>query len=374
MSGEVPYAGAFKPNRELLNVNFHGYKLSENPLSHIQENLPCPTSRVHLRGDDFSYQHVRAYTLHNHLHFDPSSPSSVYWAASDGSIRKATLTGTSVRFETVLRLRTEMERPANVTMEFLGGRVGVVCLGGSEILVFNRTVQNDIEEWDVLKSLVVSEDRPVILVTASLGVTGTHADVLCAEISNSLSPGDSDVGVAMGVAAYKWVRVHFKVNPMLRPPVRDDIKDMRVVWGLNSKSLALYATFQHHPSSGEAQLLFISETTPLIDTPDPEEGHPTTATTTTTPSSTSQDEHLFSEPRQHCGLGYQRDHHEWTQSETDVVVSFTLDPDVGKRDISCILETNEVVVGLTDGTTLLQGEPTHSIDPEASTWGFQSNV
>lgn len=370
MSGEVPY-GAFKPNRELLNVNFHGYKLSDNPLDHIQEDLPCPISRVLLGGDDFSYQNVRAHTLHNHLHFDPSSPSSVYWAASDGSIRKTTLAGVTVRHETVLRLRTEMERPANVTVQFLGGRVGVVCPGGNEILVFSRTIQNDTEEWTVLQSVVLSENRPVILVTASLGVTGTHADVLCAEIGNPSSPGDSDMGVAVGVATYKWVRVCFKVNPMLRQPMSGDVEDMSVLWRLNSKSLALYAAFQHHPSSGEAQLLFISETTPLIDTPDPEKRRPTT---TTTPSSTSQDEDLFSEPSQHCGLGYQRDHREWTQSEADVVISFTLDPDVGKRDISCILEPNEVVVGLTDGTTLLQGEPTHSIDPEASTWTFQNNV
>lgn len=370
-AGEVP-CGAFKPNRELLNVNFHGYKLSENPLEHIQEDLPCPASRVHLRGDDFSYQHVRAYTLHNHLHFDPSSPSSVYWAASDGSIRKASLNAGTIRHDTVLRLRTEMERPANVTMQFLGGGVGVVCAGGNEVLVFNRTVRNDVEEWIVLRSLTLSEDRPVILVTASLGVTGTHADVLCAEIGSPSSPGDSDV-VGVGVATYKWVRVHFKVNPMLRQPASADVEDMSVVWKLHSKSLALYATFQHHPSSGEAQLLLISETTPLIDTPDPGQRHTTTTTTTAT-SSTSQDEQLFSEPRQHCGLGYQRDHHDWTQSETDVVVSFTLEPDVGKRDISCIMETNEVVVGLTDGTTLLQGRPTHSIDTEASTWTFQNNV
>ena len=75
----------FKPNRDLLNVNFEGYKLSESPLGVVHRELPSVVSTVTLK-DEFSYQHVRAHTLHNHLHFDPHSPTSVYWCSKDGSV------------------------------------------------------------------------------------------------------------------------------------------------------------------------------------------------------------------------------------------------------------------------------------------------
>lgn len=81
------------------------------------------------------------------------------------------------------------------------------------------------------------------------------------------------------------------------------------------------------------------------------------------------------EPESHRGLGYSNgDAYQWSQTESDVVVTFKLDSDVGKRDISCIIEPEELVVGLTDGTTLLRGELVHPVDPQASNWTIEGDM
>ncbi len=80
---------AFKPNREKLNANFEGYKLSNDPLPCVSEPLPCNVNVARLKEEQFSYQHVRSFSLHNHLVLDPWDQNSAYWYAEDRTIQKA---------------------------------------------------------------------------------------------------------------------------------------------------------------------------------------------------------------------------------------------------------------------------------------------
>lgn len=369
--------GGFKPNRDLLNVNFQGYKLSERQLEVAgQTELPCPVAVARLREDEFSYQYTRAHALHNHLHFDPSggasSSSSVYWCGKDGFIKKTVMeAGGTISLYDVLSLpTTSLKRATNVTMAFLSDSMGVVCAGGNEIALFRRDVLIGCEEkWIVLETFAVSEDKPVMLVTASLTETGTRADILCAELvksSSSTAKPDSKGNEGLVVATYKWIRVRFKINPSLVQAGPSDVDGFEELGSFRSKSLALYTAFQRRSSTQQEQLLFVSETAPLAESDEPERR--------VEPVVTEQDTSLLPEPEGHCGLGYKREDYEWTQTETDITLSFQLPQDVGKRDVSCVLETEEIAVGLTDGTTFLSGELVHSIDPQASTWTIQDHV
>ena len=89
---------AFKPNRELLNANFEGYKLAEDALPSFSKDLAVGVSVAKLKDEQFSYQHVRACSLHNHLVMDPEEDSSVYWYADDCTIQHA-------RFELKVRIQ-----------------------------------------------------------------------------------------------------------------------------------------------------------------------------------------------------------------------------------------------------------------------------
>ena len=66
-------AGSFenlRPNRELLNPKFDGYKLSSEQLAVESTALPNAVNIVGLRDDVFSHLHVKAFAWTNHLVLD----------------------------------------------------------------------------------------------------------------------------------------------------------------------------------------------------------------------------------------------------------------------------------------------------------------
>ena len=81
---------AFKPNRALLNVNFDGYKLSQDAMICVNQPLGSAVKVVPLKEEQFSYQHVRTFITHNHLAKNPWEDRSVYWYGEDSAIKKAT--------------------------------------------------------------------------------------------------------------------------------------------------------------------------------------------------------------------------------------------------------------------------------------------
>ena len=83
--GRYNFMMSFKPNRELLNPNFNGYKLADHSLPLLWETF---TGGVHKIGDTcsdsfFSYQHVRQATMNNSLTFDLWNDSHVYWTTAN---------------------------------------------------------------------------------------------------------------------------------------------------------------------------------------------------------------------------------------------------------------------------------------------------
>lgn len=83
---------SFKVNRELLNVNFEGYKLSEKAPKHIKHELGDGLKRVKLKSDCFSFQHMRQATMKNLLYPDQWNRGNVvYWISNNRKIMTACL-------------------------------------------------------------------------------------------------------------------------------------------------------------------------------------------------------------------------------------------------------------------------------------------
>jgi hypothetical protein len=61
---------SLRPNRELLNPKFDGYKLSSDQLAVESASLPNAVNIVRLKDDVFSYLHVKAFAWTNHLVVD----------------------------------------------------------------------------------------------------------------------------------------------------------------------------------------------------------------------------------------------------------------------------------------------------------------
>lgn len=97
----------FKPDRDKLNANFEGYKLGKQPLLCITQSFDGQVRVARLKEADFSYQHVRAFSLYNHLTADPWDECSVYWCTNNDTILRGTY---SVRVapSTLTEMRTPL--------------------------------------------------------------------------------------------------------------------------------------------------------------------------------------------------------------------------------------------------------------------------
>lgn len=78
----------FRPDRDKLNAHFEGYRLGRRTLTCVSQSFAEDVRIARLKGDDFSYQHVRAFTLCNHLTVDPWDGDSVYWCTRNGAISR----------------------------------------------------------------------------------------------------------------------------------------------------------------------------------------------------------------------------------------------------------------------------------------------
>lgn len=388
------------PDRNLLNVHFEGYKLSSDPLTYIRASHSEPVKVARLTDDEFSYQYVRAYTLHNHLHHAPSDPSSVYWCNNKNSVIKGTVTKDSISTQDVYSFSDSgVECRANFSMFFLTDELGVACAGDNRIVLFKKRVPvagegentTTSEQWTAQASAVVGESGyPVVIVTGTMGAAES-VEILCAEL---LFDGEGKVASEeqeKALVNYKWIRIDLGDITPLHGEAEKKL-ETKTMCEINSTSHALYAAFQQEETSKTTQLLFLSETEPVTTPTSKPQTKSSSNTTSIKPESNiatgateecdaknGEEEGEEDEPDRYYGLGYKQDENEgkvytWEQSEEDVVIAFQLAEDVMKKDLCVRIEPPEIVVGLSDGSNLLRGELGHAVDTDGCTWTLEKNM
>lgn len=183
---------------------------------------------------------------------------------------------------------------------------------------------------------------------------------------------------------YTWYTLKFKGAvdecALSLKYITDMIEGISPVTSFPSKSLALYTAFQYgiHPTKKSTQLLFMSETAPLLPhllkllrySKPAASDMPTTAPP---PKDETSD---ADEPsgQKHYGLGYDTQGYSWSQTSSEVSIKFELPSGVTKKEVDCVISPKELVVGLIDGTTYFRGELNSHIDTEGSTWTIEDNT
>ena len=244
-------------------------------------------------------------------------------------------------------------------------------------------------QWEPIKSFAMSGKYPVMIVSAAiLPSDHTSIQLLCAELLDPSGPpsSESPQEVKSAVAMYTWCTLKFKGAVDERTLCLDDVPDMIVspVTSFPSKSLALYTSFQfgiHPTNKSSTQLLFMSETVPLLPRllKLPRYSKPAASDTPTAdppPKEESVQTNDADEPSgaKHYGLGYATQGYSWSQTSSEVTINFELPSNVTKKEVDCVISPKELVVGLIDGTTYFRGELNSHIDTEGSTWTIENNM
>lgn len=80
-----------RPSKDLLDPSFESYKLSLEPLPLYKHSTPVAVEQLKPNDDQFSFQHIKVFGLHNHLVSDPWNSELVYFITKDLQIFQAQL-------------------------------------------------------------------------------------------------------------------------------------------------------------------------------------------------------------------------------------------------------------------------------------------
>ena len=251
----------------------------------------------------------------------------------------------------------------NPTFAFVNGSHCLFSNGGPQVFIFSTASSDPPHEWILEMSIPINSDsnNPIMIVTATIPDSRLYVDALFAEVCDpaTIKHTRSSTSTDSSVATFKWLRFALSDQKQDADSAVITFKDAKVstIASFESRAFPLYAAIV------EKNILFVSEARPEL-TEDADLGM------------RREDEagNQMEEEEEHHGLGYDNLGYRWTQSESDVTVTLTLPENVTKKDLECEIESDEVVLGLTDGTTYLRGKLHAPIDPEASAWTLEKNV
>nr|CAG4640989.1 EOG090X08S2 [Eulimnadia texana] len=75
-----------RPQKSLLDPTFEGYKLSLDQLPIYKHEIPATVEHLKPSEEQYSYQHIRTFGLHNHLTTDLWNPNLCYFVTKDHQI------------------------------------------------------------------------------------------------------------------------------------------------------------------------------------------------------------------------------------------------------------------------------------------------
>ena len=72
-----------RPKKDLLDSTFEGYKLSLDSLPVYKHEVPVAVEHLKPNDEQFSFQHVKTFGLHNHLIDDPWNEEIAFFISKD---------------------------------------------------------------------------------------------------------------------------------------------------------------------------------------------------------------------------------------------------------------------------------------------------
>lgn len=80
-----------RPKKDLLDPTFEGYKLSLDNIPVYSHELPQPVENLKPSEDQFSFQHVKTFGLHNHLMEDPWNSKIAFFVGQNLQVYRINL-------------------------------------------------------------------------------------------------------------------------------------------------------------------------------------------------------------------------------------------------------------------------------------------
>ncbi|XP_052232848.1 nudC domain-containing protein 1-like [Dreissena polymorpha] len=339
-----------KPDRDLLNPNFEGYKLSLDKQPIYTSNLENVLYAVELQDDQFSYHHAKLLGNHNHLMVDPWVRDNVYLVDKLWNVRHSLTTDTSVSVSPpVYRIPDADDRqlvPSHyaVRVHFLSADLVVIGDGAGRVHIIetgDRQTGNDVPWKTLLTKTIPGEGTPSLLVDGVYWIENEAHRVECilSHVTEATAE-QKDKYESQYLTMIEWA-TFTSVD--------------RKSWCLERTRQLLSRKPFHYVALGrEGQSITIAGEADFVFTIDSEQ------------PVVSDEEKEVEKPV------IKPPDYTWYQTDEDVNVQFTVPEGVSNKDIYMTLTFNHVEFGVKNrAPELLVGDLCGEVDVEGSTWTME---
>ncbi|ESO91066.1 hypothetical protein LOTGIDRAFT_122249 [Lottia gigantea] len=341
-----------KVDRELLDPDFDGYKLSLDPLPVYSTSLDKDVDFAKLTEKQFSYLHSKLYGNYNHLFSDPWNLNTVYYVDSLWNIHQVCLQSEN-KIESG---NIVYSIPDSANLRLIPGRFNVsLCFPSSELAVLsdgtgnlfilttgNRQSQN---VWQ-FKTNILEEEKCFYHLSDCIyhiDNESSHIECLVIHITDN---SEKDEYQTHFTPIIDWITI--STGKIKKRRIEDPIPDVKTK-DITGRILD-YCVFE---KTGKAVLLAGDKVLKLTsDSVKP----------VVTTNSNDDDYEMI-------GASNKEPRYTWNQTEEDISVQFTVKDNVKKSDIYFIIKPDYIELGIKNSNShLLYGKLYRTVDTEACTW------
>lgn len=329
-----------KPNQNLLDASFDGYKLSLETISKIKTPLHIPPHRILPSDEQYSSLHAQLFGLQNHLVRDPWASNIVYFADAGRYIQCIKYNEQTAKLDplsAVYRLR-ECSRSSsdyNISFKFVSEKHCVLTDGQGVLHIIDTGDRVNKREWkSVYSGIALSESQQFSVEDARFEIINETRTIHC--ILLHIAYVDRSF-----VALLNLVKLTQEQNGLWsKTKVREIIlKNLPTYCSLEPKSLAV--------------VLCTDRPLNLTSTNGAKEGE-------------------ISQSSNEPESGDQLLPFTWTQSDDDISIKFQLASVQQKNDFK-LTSTDQSINITFRNESLLSGKLFGEIDADLTTWSMGSD-
>lgn len=341
----------FRPSHLLLNPNFDGYKLSLDPVPILKSELNVSPRRIFTSDDQYTFLHAKLFSLHNHLIHDPWLEYSCYFIDENWTvqnIRYDTTTGKLGSVKAVHKISKPNTNSGvyNASLSFVSEKFCVFADGCGGLKVFNTGDRYRVEEWKTIFCDTIFENlTPFVIQDARWEIINNIHQIQCLLLSIQQNNDNEDEKFE---TILDWITIKrdAQTNNWSKSHVRQ----------LKGKTLPEYCVLEPKCNgiliSADRLFEFSFDNENPIEQP--------------------KDEPPKDEINGQSDQNEKKPELNWTQSDEDVTIRFSIPHETNKQDIKVICDGANLQVRHKN-EALLNSELFQGVDKDLTTWNLVSS-
>lgn len=330
-----------RPDRNLLNPDFNGYKLSLEKIPVFEKELQTAIERVLPNSDQYSLLHAKLFGLHNFIFTDYFySTSSIYFIDGNWNVLKVIINEQTGLISEIKQIWS-IPRPDaykdgrfNLSLCFPSEEFAALSDGCGMLYIVKTGNREENENWSLEYSDEVLDNNECFMITDAVFLS---SETSCGEIHcllNSIERNDD----GKFCTVINWITL-------------TKTKDLN--WGpVQLKVLKGAGQFYYSALERNCQFIYVASDAPfkfILDSENPVvEEKPEQRT-----------EHLKT--------------YSWLQTSDDITLRFNVKSGCNKNLINVLCKPFHITVRYND-TLLLEGELTNRIDSGLTVWTVENDI